>query len=133
VKIAKADLVPTDANLLEGYKSFAELAAACRRVCAEVNGRVHRETCAVPAERLVIERGRLHRLPDAPHTAALGTTRRVGTDQTIRFGSVRYSTPPGLVDAEVRARADGDELVVVADLSASVRMTASVRAARSVA
>jgi transposase len=118
VKIAKADLVPTDANLLEGYRSFAHLARACRELCSEVNGRVHRETCAIPAERLVIERGRLHRLPDAPHTAALGETRRVSTDQTIRFGSVRYSTPPGLVDAEVWARADGDELVVVADLSA---------------
>ena len=48
---------------------------------------------------------------------ALGTTRVVDTDQTIRFGSVRYSTPPGLVGAEVWARADGDELVVAADLS----------------
>jgi transposase len=118
VKIAKADLVPTEANLLEGYRSFADLARACRELCGEVNGRVHRETCAVPADRLITERGRLHRLPDAPHTAALGTTRVVGTDQTIRFGSVRYSTPPGLVGAEVWARADGDELVVVADLAA---------------
>ena len=118
VKIAKADLVPADANLLEAYRSFAELAAACRAVCEAVNGRVHRETCAVPAERLVTERGRLHRLPDAPHTAALGTTRVVNTDQTIRFGSVRYSTPPGLIGAEVWVRADGDELVAVADLGA---------------
>ena len=31
--------------------------------------------------------------------AALGTTRMVNTDQTIRFGSVRYSVPPGLVGA----------------------------------
>ena len=83
-----------------------------------MNGRVHRETCAVPAQRLETERARLHRLPDTPHTAALGTTRVVNTDQTIRFGSVRYSTPPGLVGAEVWARADGDELVVVADLAA---------------
>ena len=54
----------------------------------------------------------------APHTAALGTTRVVNTDQTIRFGSVRYSTPPGLAGAEVWVRADGDELVAVADLAA---------------
>ena len=118
VKVAKADLVPAEANLLEGYRSFAEFDAACRQFCEAVNGRVHRETCAVPAQRLITERGRLHRLPDAPHTAALGTTRVVGTDQTIRFGSVRYSTPPGLTGAEVWARADGDELVVVADLGA---------------
>jgi len=42
----------------------------------------------------------------------------VNTDQTIRFGSVRYSVPPGLVGAEVWVRANGDELVVVADLAA---------------
>jgi len=48
----------------------------------------------VPAQRLEAERSRLHRLPDAPHTAALGTTRVVNTDQTVRFGSVRYSVPP---------------------------------------
>ena len=40
----------------------------------------------------------------------------VNTDQTIRFGSVRYSTPPGLVGAEVWVRVQGDELVVAADL-----------------
>jgi transposase len=117
VKIAKADLVPAEANLLEGYGSFAGLARACEEFCGVVNGRVHRETCAVPAQRLEIERARLHRLPDAPHTAALGQTRIVNSDQTIRFGSVRYSTPPGLVGAEVWVRADGDELVAVADLA----------------
>lgn len=118
VKIAKADLVPTEANLRDAYDSFAELARACEQFCDKVNGRVHRETCAVPAQRLEIERARLHRLPDAPHTAALGQTRVVNTDQTVRFGSVRYSTPPGLAGAEVWVRADGDELVIVADLAA---------------
>jgi transposase len=118
VRVAKADLVPAEANLLEEYGGFGELARACEQFCAVVNGRVHRETCAVPAHRLEIERARLHLLPQGPHTAALGTTRMVNTDQTIRFGSVRYSTPPGLVGAEVWARADGDELVVAADLAA---------------
>jgi hypothetical protein len=118
VKIAKADLVPTEVNLREAYGSFAELTQECGKFCEAVNGRVHRETCAVPAQRLEIERSRLHRLPGAPHTAALGTTRVVNTDQTIRFGSVRYSAPPGLAGAEVWVRADGDELVVTADLAA---------------
>ena len=49
VKIAKADLVPAEANLLEAYGSFAGLAAACEQFCEVVNGRVHRETCAVAA------------------------------------------------------------------------------------
>jgi transposase len=115
VRIAKADLVPTEANLLTGYDSFADLAAACEAFCATVNGRVHRETGRVPADALVAERQRLHPLPVAPFTASLGETRTVNTDQTIRFGSVRYSVPPGLVGTEVWVRADGDELVVVAD------------------
>ena len=41
VKIAKADLVPTDANLLDEYRSFAELEAACAAAMATFNGRVH--------------------------------------------------------------------------------------------
>jgi hypothetical protein len=115
VRIAKADLVPTSANLLTGYNSFAELIAACEAFCDQVNGRTHRETCRVPAEALILEQARLHPLPIGPFTAALGETRSVNTDQTIRFGSVRYSTPPGLVGHEVWVRADGDELVIVAD------------------
>jgi transposase len=39
VRIAKADLVPTKANLLTGYNSFAELAEACEGFCEKVNGR----------------------------------------------------------------------------------------------
>jgi len=117
VRIAKADLVPTTANLRPAYRSFGQLAQACAGVCDDVNARPHRETGQAPATRLDVERTRLHPLPAAPHTLALGTTRLVNTDQTVRFGSVRYSTPPGLVDAEVWVRADGDELVVVADLN----------------
>jgi hypothetical protein len=47
VKIAKADLVPSDASLLPAYGSFAELQDACREFSARFNGRVHRETAAV--------------------------------------------------------------------------------------
>jgi transposase len=118
VRIAKADLVPTEANLLDGYPDMTTLVAACDAFCVEVNGRRHRETNAIPAERLATERARLHVLPSAPYTAALGETRLVNTDQTVRFGSVRYSTPPGLVGAEVWVRAAADELVIVADLNA---------------
>ena len=37
----------------------------------------------------------LHPLPAEPYALALGEERLVGDDQTVRFGSVRYSTPPG--------------------------------------
>ena len=42
VRIAKADLVPTDANLRGDYTSWAELVEACEAFTAEVNARVHR-------------------------------------------------------------------------------------------
>lgn len=112
VRIAKADLVPTKANLRSGYNSFAELAQACEAFGEKVNNRVHRETHRVPAEALLTEQARMHPVPDAPFTTALGETRSVATDQTIRFGSVRYSTPPGLIGREVWARVDGEELVI---------------------
>ena len=51
VKVAKADLVPTSANLLSAYTDFAELVEACEVFCEKVNTRVHRETAAVPVER----------------------------------------------------------------------------------
>ncbi len=116
VRVAKADLVPTDANLQPRYGSFAELQAACVAFMGKVNGRRHRETGRVPHEALAVELERMHPVPIAPHTVGLGETRRVNTDQTVRFSSVRYSTPPGLVGAEVWVRIAGDELVIVADL-----------------
>ena len=127
VRIAKADLVPTKANLLTSYTCFAELAEACEEFCEKVNNRVHRETNQIPAEALLVEQARLHPIPAAPFTAALGETRTINADQTIRFGSVRYSTPPGLVGREVWVRADGDELVVTANLPAGLTEVARHR------
>jgi hypothetical protein len=49
VRIAKADLVPTDHNLRDDYTSFAELEDACRVFCARVNGRVHGSRSARPS------------------------------------------------------------------------------------
>lgn len=113
VKIAKRDLVPTEANLLDDYASFAELVEACEAFCEKVNHRRHRETGRAPVDMLGEERAHLHVMPAEPYTAALGETRRVGDDQTIRFGSVRYSTPDGHQGTEVWCRVVGDELVIV--------------------
>ncbi len=66
VKLAKADLVPKDTNLLPAYGSFAELEAACEVFCQEVNTRVHRVTRRAPVEMLAEERARLHPVPAHP-------------------------------------------------------------------
>jgi transposase len=114
VKIAKADLVPAAVNLREEYASFAGLEADCAAWGARVNGRVHRESAAVPQQRLAAEREHLHPLPAEPYVAALGEERLVNDDQTVRFGSVRYSTPPGHVGDRAWCRVHGNELVIVA-------------------
>ena len=114
VRIAKADLVPTEVNLLPEYRSFAQLETVCRDFCEQVNGRAHRETKRKPVDLLAEERQRLHPLPRAPFTAAFGTTRRVNWDCTISVEGVRYSVPHHLVDTRVWARFHGDELIVTA-------------------
>ncbi|BBZ15884.1 hypothetical protein MGAD_02190 [Mycolicibacterium gadium] len=112
VRIAKADLVPTEANLLDAYATFAELQQACRDFCEQVNARPHRATGRVPAELLVEELPRLHVLPAQPVALAFGLTRRVGWDSTISVEGVRYSVPHHHIDERVWVRWCGEELVV---------------------
>jgi len=114
VRIAKADLVPTDTNLLEAYHSFGDLEAACREFCEQVNDRPHRETHRRPVEALAEERIRLHPLTRKPFTVAFGTTRRVNWDGTVSVEGVRYSVPHPLVDTRVWVRFHGDDLIVTA-------------------
>jgi transposase len=113
VRIAKADLVPTEHNLRREYEDFAELEQACEAFCDRVNAREHRVTRRAPAVMLAEERARLHRLPALPHTVCFGHTRRVSWQSTISVGGALYSVPSTLVDERVWARADGAELVVV--------------------
>jgi transposase len=113
VRIAKADLVPTDHNLRDDYGSFAELERACVVFCERVNTREHRVTRRAPAVMLAEERDRLHRLPAVAHTVCFGQTRRVSWQATISVGGALYSVPSTLVDERVWARVDGGELVVV--------------------
>ena len=113
VKIAKADLVPTEANLLAAYPSFRSFAAACDEVMAELNARPHSETRRAPGEMLSEERARMHPIPTEPYSAALGETRIVRDDQTVRYGAVPYSVPKAFVGHEVFCRVQGEELVIV--------------------
>ena len=127
VKIAKADLVRSQANLLAAYGSFGELEAACREFCAGSTGGCTGEIAAVPAGRLAAEPEMLHPLPAEPHALALGEERLAGDDQTVRFGSVRYSTPPGHAGTRVWCRVAGHELVITARTARGVAEVARHR------
>jgi len=59
VRVAKADLVPTEHNLRPAYGSFAELEVACQEFMADVNTRPHRATMQPPVIRLAEEHERL--------------------------------------------------------------------------
>ncbi|WP_414683136.1 IS21 family transposase [Microbacterium sp. UBA837] len=118
VKLAKADLVPTEANLRDGYASFAELEAACEQFMDEVNGREHRVTRRRPVDALAEEAQRLHPVPQRAHTVAFGVSRRVGENTPmVAFENGQYSVPHLLMGAEVFVRAqgaaDGERVVIV--------------------
>jgi transposase len=113
VRIAKADLVPTDHNLRDEYASFAELEDACAAFGERVNAREHRVTRQPPAVLLLEERARLHPLPERAHTLCFGETRKVSWQSTVSVGGALYSVPCALVDERVWVRADGDELVII--------------------
>jgi hypothetical protein len=121
VKIAKADLVPKDTNLLEQYGSFAELEAACEAFCDLVNTRVYRVTRRPPGEMLAEEQARLHPVPAHPHTVAFGLTRTVPASMPmVSYEGGQYSVPHTLVGQTVWVRVHGrgeDEQVVIVHIS----------------
>lgn len=108
VKIAKADLVPTQTNLLEQYATFADFEAACEKFCEQVNDRPHRVTRRRPIEMLAEERARLHPLPERPHTLAFGVTRTVPPHTPmITLDHAQYSVPDTLLGQQVWVRTHG--------------------------
>jgi hypothetical protein len=123
VKLAKADLVPKDTNLLPAYDSFAQLEAACTAFCTQVNARVHRVTRRAPSDMLAEERARLHRLPIVAHTVAFGLTRTVAAKTPmVAFEGGQYSVPhalhgKSLLGAQVWVRTHGvgagEQVVIV--------------------
>lgn len=98
-------------------RPFADLTTAniaAAAWCAEVDGTVHAETCAVPAVRLGIERPLLRPLPAL--RLEIGwrpITRKVDKLSCIRFGSARYSVPCRLIGRQVTLTTGRDRLSVV--------------------
>jgi transposase len=109
VGYAKSDLMVPQAPF-GGFTAANEAAAAW---CAEVNSAVHSEICAVPAERLVIERELLAPLPSLRASTGRHVTRKVDRLACVRFGSARYSVPVRLIGTQVGVRADDGRLLVI--------------------
>ena len=109
VGYAKADLMVPQAPF--GGLAAANVAAA--GWCAEVNGVMHSEICAVPAERLVIERELLGPLPSLRASTGKLVTRKVDRLSCVRFASARYSVPVRLIGSQVGLRTDDGRLLVI--------------------
>ena len=109
VGYAKSDLMVPQAP-------FADLVAANARAaawCAEVNSVMHSEICAVPAERLVIERELLAPLPSLRASIGRQVMRKVDRLSCVRFASARYSVPVRLIGTQVGVRTDDGRLLVI--------------------
>lgn len=121
VQVAKADLVPTDVNLLEEYVSFAELEAACERFTTDVNERPHSVTRRAPSEMLKEEQTALHRVPTHPYTVTLGLARKVPANTPmVSFEHAQYSVPYTLLGQTVWVRKQtitGDEMIVISHVT----------------
>jgi len=108
VKLAKADIVPTETNLAGQYESFVELEAACSAFMAKVNHRVHSTTKRVPADMLTVEVQQLHPVPETPHTITFGETRQVAINTPmVTYQGGSYSVPHTLVGETVWVRTHG--------------------------
>jgi hypothetical protein len=111
VGYARSDLViPAIAE--GGWADLSVANAAARVWCAEVNGQVHSEIVAVPAERLVTERGVLRRLPSLRPPLREGEPRKVDRTGMVRFGSARYAVPSERVGQIVQVRAEASAVII---------------------
>jgi transposase len=113
VKLAKADLVPTDHNLRDEYQDWPALERACDEFMADVNTRSHRATRQPPLTLLAREHEHLRRVPRQPHTLCFGQTRKVDRQATVSVGEAIYSVPHELIGERVWVRAEAEQLIVV--------------------
>ena len=114
VRYAKTDLmIPGSDGAGESFTDLAAANTVAAAWCVEVNAAVHSEICAVPAERLIIERELLAPLPSLRAGIGKVVTRKVDRLSCVRFGSARYSVPVALIDTQVRLRIDHDRSLAI--------------------
>ena len=100
-----------------GFTAANEAAAAW---CAEVSSAVRSEICAVPAERLVIERELLAPLPSLRAGIGRLVMRKAGRLACVRFAPARYPVPVRLTGTQAGVRADDGRLLAVVTAAGEV-------------
>jgi transposase len=117
VGYAKRDLMIPQAP----FDDLAAGNAAAAAWCAEVNTAVHSEICAVPVERLAVERPLLHRLPSLRLELGIKpTTRKVDKLACVRFGSARYSVPCRLIGHQVTVTTTAAMIMIIEPVTGEV-------------
>ncbi|ETW26717.1 transposase [Mycobacterium gastri 'Wayne'] len=114
---AQSDMVVpllTEAQLAGRPVDVHAANVAARAWCAEVNAAMHSEICAVPNDRITVERAVLQPLPSLRlEIGPPPVTRKVDRLSCIRYASARYSVPTQLIGSTVRVVVDGAKLLVV--------------------
>src|SRR5437868_10409364 len=95
------------------FRDLAAADAAAAEWCAEVNGAVHSEICAVPAGQLVIERELLAPLPSLRASIGRQVTRKVDRLSCVRFASARCSVPVRLIGQGAGLRTGDGRLLAI--------------------
>ncbi len=87
---------------------------AAQAWCAEVNALMHSEICAVPDERLALERELLGPLPSLRlQIGAPSALRKVDRLSCVRYASARYSVPMRLIGTSVAVVLDHGAVCIV--------------------
>ncbi len=114
VGYAKTDLmIPGADGSGDPFTDLGAANAAAAAWCVEVNAVMHSEICAVPAERLVIERELLAALPSLRASIGRTVTRKVDRLACVRFASARYSVPVALIGTQVRLHVEADRTLSI--------------------
>jgi hypothetical protein len=114
VGYAKTDLmIPGVGGSGDPFTDLGAANTAAATWCVEVNAVMHSEICAVPAERLIIERELLAALPSLRASIGRSVTRKVDRLACVRFGSARYSVPVRFIGEQVRLHVEADRTLSI--------------------
>jgi len=110
VGYVKSDLmIPEELTVTE----LATANAKGRLWLDEVNSVEHSEICAIPNERLAVERKLFSALPTLRATIGKVVTRKVSKLSWVRFGSARYSVPTSHIGSDVELRVRDGVMTIV--------------------